>query len=78
MDHHPLDRARARTAPAGGERPRPGAALALRAAGLCILALECSQVLYHTAARPDATADLSRDLIAVADEPGRADRPTPA
>jgi hypothetical protein len=38
--------------------------LPLAEIGICIVALECSQILYNGLARPDLTGDLARVLVA--------------
>lgn len=69
MDHYPLNGPpgrRARRRRVGGRADRTAAGQGLWAVGLCIVALECSQLLYHVVAGPDLTGDLVRALVAKA------------
>ena len=43
---------------------RPWRGRKLAAIGLCILALECSQILYNAVTRPDLNGDVARVLLA--------------
>ena len=65
MNQHPLDPAGDRQSLRG--RSRQGHALP--AAGLCILVLECSQVLYTAVERPDLAGVLGRALLAASATP---------
>ena len=58
MDSLPWNRSHGR---AGREALR-----GLQEAAFCILALECSQVLYRTVSRPDLSGPLARTLVASA------------
>ncbi len=46
---------------------RPRRAWPPVAIGVCILALECSQILYNAVTRPDLAGDVARVLIAHVD-----------
>lgn len=63
MDSFPWNRSHGR---AGREACRRDALRGLQEAAFCILALECSQVLYRTVSRPDLSGPLARTLVASA------------
>lgn len=69
MDHYPRNGSpnhRARRRLAGRGAGLPTTSQGLWTIGLCIVALECSQLLYHVVAGPDLTGDFVRALVAKA------------